>query len=48
MVRGKPNYKGPPLELQCVNTIRAMSADQVQAANSGHPGEKVAAAVRSC
>jgi hypothetical protein len=42
MVRGKPDYKGPPLELQCVNTIRAMSADQPQAANAGHPGEKAA------
>jgi hypothetical protein len=46
MVRGKPDYKGPPLELQCVNTIRAMSADQPQAANSGHPGEEVATAAR--
>ena len=26
------------LELLCVNTIRAVSADQPQAANSGHPG----------
>ena len=26
------------LELKCVNTIRAVSADQPQAANSGHPG----------
>jgi len=25
-------------ELLCVNTIRAVSADQPQAANSGHPG----------
>ena len=31
-------YKGPALELKCVNTIRAVSADQPQAANSGHPG----------
>ena len=28
----------PDLELLCVNTIRAVSADQPQAANSGHPG----------
>jgi hypothetical protein len=28
----------PDLELMCVNTIRAVSADQPQAANSGHPG----------
>lgn len=26
------------LELTCVNTIRAVSADQPEAANSGHPG----------
>lgn len=26
------------LELLCINTIRAVSADQPQAANSGHPG----------
>ena len=31
-------YKGPELELKCVNTIRAVSADQPEAANSGHPG----------
>lgn len=28
----------PALELKCVNTIRAVSADQPQAASSGHPG----------
>jgi transketolase N-terminal domain/subunit len=27
-----------PEELLCINTIRAVSADQPQAANSGHPG----------
>jgi transketolase len=27
-----------PTERTCVNTIRAVSADQPQAANSGHPG----------
>jgi transketolase len=26
------------LEVECVNTIRAVSADMVQSANSGHPG----------
>lgn len=31
-------YLGPELELKCVNTIRAVSADQPEAANSGHPG----------
>jgi hypothetical protein len=32
------NYKGSELELECINTIRAVSADMVQTANSGHPG----------
>ena len=32
------SYKGSPLELKCVNTIRALAADMVQKANSGHPG----------
>ena len=32
------DYKGEALELECVNTIRAVSADMVQCANSGHPG----------
>jgi hypothetical protein len=31
-------YNGPALELKCINTIRAVSADQPEAANSGHPG----------
>ena len=31
-------YKGPALEHKCVNTIRAVSADQPESANSGHPG----------
>lgn len=39
---GKPkqqvDYKGDALELKCINTIRAVSADQPQAASSGHPG----------
>lgn len=26
------------LELKCINTIRVVSAEQPQAANSGHPG----------
>lgn len=33
-----PEYKGDALELKAINTIRAVSADQPQAANSGHPG----------
>jgi transketolase len=32
------DYKGPELELKCVNTIRAVSADQPESAQSGHPG----------
>jgi transketolase len=32
------DYKGSALELKCINTIRAVSADQPQAANAGHPG----------
>lgn len=35
---GDPAYDGTALELKCVNTIRALGADQPQAANSGHPG----------
>lgn len=36
--KAKMSYDGPDLELKCINTIRAVSADQPQAANSGHPG----------
>ena len=32
------DYKGSELELKCVNTIRMVSADQPEAAKSGHPG----------
>lgn len=32
------SYKGTPLELKCINTIRTLAADMVQKANSGHPG----------
>src|ERR1700731_4013062 len=27
-----------PTEMKCINTIRTLSMDAVQAANSGHPG----------
>jgi len=27
-----------PMEMKCINTIRTLSMDAVQAANSGHPG----------
>ncbi|CAJ1933191.1 unnamed protein product [Cylindrotheca closterium] len=33
-----PDYKGSELELKCINTIRAVSADQPESAQSGHPG----------
>ena len=36
--RSESMYKGDPFELKCVNSIRALSADMPQAANSGHPG----------
>jgi transketolase len=32
------DYQGSELELKCVNTIRAVSADQPESAQSGHPG----------
>eukprot|EP00592_Proboscia_alata_P006488 CAMPEP_0194357166 /NCGR_PEP_ID=MMETSP0174-20130528/4680_1 /TAXON_ID=216777 /ORGANISM="Proboscia alata, Strain PI-D3" /LENGTH=713 /DNA_ID=CAMNT_0039127071 /DNA_START=171 /DNA_END=2312 /DNA_ORIENTATION=+ len=32
------SYQGTPLELKCINTIRALCADMVQKAQSGHPG----------
>jgi transketolase len=33
-----------PFELKCINTIRTLSMDAVQAANSGHPGTPMALA----
>src|SRR5215467_1787833 len=32
------------LDLKCINTIRTLSMDAVQAANSGHPGTPMAMA----
>eukprot|EP00980_Cylindrotheca_fusiformis_P000406 scaffold101_cov123-Cylindrotheca_fusiformis.AAC.9 len=32
------DYQGSDLELKCVNTIRCVSADQPESAQSGHPG----------
>ena len=32
------------LDLTCINTIRTLSMDAVQAANSGHPGTPTALA----
>src|ERR687890_109542 len=34
----------PDLDLSCINTIRTLSMDAVQAANSGHPGTPMAMA----
>lgn len=34
----------PNLDLKCINTIRTLSMDAVQAANSGHPGTPMALA----
>src|SRR5439155_1977710 len=34
----------PNLDLKCINTIRTLSMDAVQAANSGHPGTPMAMA----
>ena len=36
--------KTEDLDLKCVNTIRTLSMDAVQAANSGHPGTAMAMA----
>ena len=33
-----------PIEMKCINTIRTLSMDAVQAANSGHPGTPMAMA----
>jgi transketolase len=45
---GQPGGKGSiaeqPLELLCINTIRTLSMDAVQKANSGHPGTPMALA----
>jgi transketolase len=39
-----PTEKADALEDLCINTIRILSADAVQAANSGHPGMPMGAA----
>jgi transketolase len=38
------NLNGDNLEQRCINTIRFLSADAVQKANSGHPGAPMGAA----
>ena len=35
------------MDLTCINTVRTLSMDAVQAANSGHPGTPMAMAPRS-
>ena len=37
-----------PLEDLCINTIRTLAMDAVQAANSGHPGTPMALAPLAC
>src|ERR1700742_3822728 len=39
-----PTEKSEALDNLCINTIRILSADGVQAANSGHPGLPLGAA----
>ena len=34
----QPGHVHPDLEGRCINTIRFLSVDAVQKANSGHPG----------
>jgi transketolase len=38
------NTSTSPMEMLCINTIRTLSIDAVQAANSGHPGTPMAMA----
>ena len=40
----EPVTGGPSIDLTCINTIRTLSMDAVQAANSGHPGTPMALA----
>ncbi|VTR97908.1 transketolase [Tuwongella immobilis] len=39
-----PTFRVEPIDTLCVNTIRTLSMDAVQAANSGHPGTPMALA----
>ncbi|MBM4245081.1 MAG: transketolase [Deltaproteobacteria bacterium] len=41
---GEPESAGPSTDLDCINTIRTLSMDAVQAADSGHPGTPMALA----
>lgn len=40
----EPVTGGPSIDLSCINTIRTLAMDAVQAANSGHPGTPMALA----
>ena len=40
----EPVTGGPSIDLTCINTIRTLSMDAVQAASSGHPGTPMALA----
>ncbi|MEJ2375001.1 MAG: transketolase [Pseudolabrys sp.] len=42
--RGREAEQGDALDQLCINTIRTLSKDAVQAANSGHPGTPMALA----
>ena len=41
---GSTKATSEPLDQLCVNTIRTLAMDAVQAANSGHPGTPMALA----
>lgn len=38
MVSNKEMKEFTDLDWKCINTVRVLAADMVQAANSGHPG----------
>jgi hypothetical protein len=40
----RPEAGNSPIDQLCINTIRTLSMDAVQAANSGHPGTPMALA----
>jgi transketolase len=44
MPTSSPTTQNPELDLLCINTIRTLSIDAVQKANSGHPGTPMALA----
>jgi transketolase len=44
LAASEPVKEAPSIDLTCINTIRTLSMDAVQAANSGHPGTPMALA----